>query len=54
MSTINRDAIEWVQDELESRDARIDELEEELELALEDNATLRAMLLRAKATLQVE
>ena len=46
--------MEWLKDELESLQAQRDELEEELERALEDNATLKAMILRIKATLQVE
>jgi len=41
MATITRDAIEWVKDELESRDEVISELEDELIAALEENAALK-------------
>jgi len=50
MPTITRKALEWIQDEVESKDAIIDTLEEELEAALEDNAALKAALNRAVAT----
>ncbi len=50
MATISRKAIQWMQDEVEYKDSRIDELEEELEAALEDNAALRAALNRAVTT----
>ena len=41
MPTITRTALLWIEDQLEVKDARIDDLEEELELALEENAALR-------------
>ena len=50
MPTISRKAIQWMQDEVEAKDSLIDELEEELEAALEDNMALRAALNRAVAT----
>ncbi len=49
MPTITKEALEWMQDEVESKDTIIDALEEELEAALEDNAALRAALNRAVA-----
>ena len=49
MPTITREAIEWFQEELESVTAQRDELEEELEAALEENATLKAHLQRLMA-----
>ncbi len=50
MPTITKAAIVWMQDEAEYKDSRIDELEEELEAALEENAALHAALNRAVAT----
>ena len=50
MATITKEALEWIQSEVESKDAQIDILEEELEAALDDNAALRAALNRAVAT----
>ena len=44
MPTISREAIEWMQDELESKSSQIDELEEELAEALEENKLLRAQV----------
>ena len=41
MPTITRAAIQWMQDESESKDEQIAELEEELEAALEENRALR-------------
>ena len=46
MTTISKEAIQWMQDEAESKDAQIAELEEELELALEENQELRSHLTR--------
>ncbi len=46
MPTITRSAIEWMQDQSEAKDARIDDLEEELELALEENAALKLEITR--------
>lgn len=42
MPTITREAIEWMQDELESVTAQRDELEDELAEVLEENQALRA------------
>ena len=42
MSTITKEALEWIQDELESKDEIITQLEEELIDALEENLALRA------------
>ena len=50
MPTITKEALLWMQDEVECKDAIIDELEEELEAALEDNKALKAALNRAVAT----
>jgi len=50
MPIVTREALQWVRDESEFKDARIDELEEELEAALEENAALKAALNRAVAT----
>jgi regulator of replication initiation timing len=44
MATISREAIEWMQDELESKTSQIDELEEELAEALEENKALRLQI----------
>ncbi len=46
MPTITRSAIEWMQDQSEAKDARIDDLEEELELALEENAAIKLEITR--------
>jgi len=46
MATITRDTIEWVKDELESRDEVISELEDELIAALEENAALKLHITR--------
>lgn len=45
MPTITRSALQWLQDELESKEAQVAELEEELEAALEDNAALKGQLI---------
>ena len=50
MPTISKEAIEWMQDEAEGKDAIIADLEEELEAALEEVAALKAALNRAMAT----
>ena len=44
MPTISRKAIEWMQEQSEVKDLRIDELEEELELALEENQNIKLQL----------
>ena len=54
MTTITKEALEWIQDEMESKDSIISDLEDELESALEDVAILRAQLARMAATLQTE
>lgn len=41
MPTITRTALQYIEDELEAKSAQIDELEEELAEALEENKTLR-------------
>ncbi len=50
MPYIDWDTIRRTSDLLESRDVVIGELEEELEAALEENAALRAALMREKTT----
>jgi hypothetical protein len=44
--TITRAAIQWMQDESESKDEQIAQLEEELQQALEDVRTLRLEITR--------
>ena len=44
MATISREAMESIRDELESKSSQIDELEEELAEALEENKLLRAQV----------
>ncbi len=46
MATISKEALQWMQDELESKDAQIDSLEEELSAALEDCASYKAQIAR--------
>ena len=46
MPTITRSAIEWMQEQSEVKDARIDELEEELEAALEERDQLRLQVIQ--------
>ena len=46
MATITRSAIEYMEEKYEAQESRIDELEEELELALEENANLRLEITR--------
>ena len=41
MPTITRAAIQWMQDELEAKEAQIDELEIELEASMDENQALR-------------
>ena len=41
MPTITVEAIQWMQEEMESVTSERDEVQEELELALEENAALR-------------
>ena len=53
MPTITKSALQWLQDELESKDATITDLESELEDALDEAEILRAELLRMRATLEV-
>jgi len=50
MPIVTKEALQWIQGESESKDIIIGELEEELESALEENAALRAALMRAKVT----
>lgn len=49
MPTITRAAIQWMQDELEAVTEQRDELEQELENALEENQSLRAQVNRLMA-----
>lgn len=44
MATISREAIQWMQDEMEAISAQRDELEEELAEALEENKALRLQI----------
>ena len=44
MPTITVEALQWMQEELESVTSERDEVQEELELALEENAGLRLEL----------
>ena len=44
MPTITRAALQYIEDQLEERDAQIDELEEELAEALDEVASLRARI----------
>lgn len=46
MATISKSALQWIQDEHESLQVQVDNLEEELELALEENAALRLEITR--------
>ena len=46
MATITKAAIQWMEDELEGKDALISELEEELEAALEEVEGLRIEITR--------
>ena len=46
MPTITRTALQYIEDQLEAKDARIDDLEEELEAALEENLELKAHISR--------
>ena len=46
MPTITKEAIEWMQDEHDSKDEIIAELEEELIEALEENAALKIEIQR--------
>ena len=48
MSTITKEALEWIQDQLESKDEINAQLEEELISALEENVILRAENLRLR------
>lgn len=61
MATITREALEWVQDQLENLQSQVDELEEELSAALDDGAakdeiiaSLKSQLAHMKATLQAD
>ena len=49
MPTITRSALQYIEDQLEERDAQIDELEEELAQALEENLELRLHISRLMA-----
>ncbi len=42
MATISKEAIQWMQDELETKDAIIDSLEDDLSDSMEENVSLRA------------
>ena len=46
MATVSLRTLQWIQDEVESKDALINDLEEELELALEENLELRNHITR--------
>ena len=46
MATITREALEWVQDQLENLQSQVDELEEELSAALEENSNLKIQITR--------
>ena len=46
MATITREALEWVQDQLESLQSQVDELEDELSDTLEENAALKLQITR--------
>ena len=52
MPTITRAALQYIEDQLEERDAQIDELEEELAQALEDNAEKEELISALRATIQ--
>ena len=54
MSTITKEALEWIQDELESKDEVITQLEEELIDALEENVALKAEVLRLRERLKTD
>ena len=46
MPTVTLRTLQWIQDEVESKEAQISELEHELELALEENLELKAHISR--------
>ena len=46
MATVSLRTLQWIQDEVESKDAIISDLEEELESALEENLELKAHITR--------
>ena len=52
MPTITRSALQYIEDQLEERDAQIDELEEELAQALEENAEKDELIAALRATIQ--
>ena len=52
MPTITRSALQYIEDQLEERDAQIDELEEELSQALEENAEKEELISALRATIQ--
>ena len=52
MPTITRSALQYIEDQLEERDAQIDELEEELAQALEENAEKEELISALRATIQ--
>ena len=52
MPTITRSAVQYIEDQLEERDAQIDELEEELAQALEENAEKEELISALRATIQ--
>ena len=49
MPVITREALEWLQEELDTVTSQRDELEEELAEALEENASLKAQIQRMMA-----
>lgn len=54
MSTITKEALEWIQDELESKDEVITQLEEELIEALEENVALKAAVFRLRERVKTD
>ena len=49
MATISKSALHYIEDQLESKDALITDLEEELEAALEENLELKTHISRLMA-----
>ena len=46
MATISKEALQWLQDELETKEGIIDSLEDELSAALQDVESLKARILQ--------
>ena len=46
MATISLEAMQWIQDEFDNLHAQVDELEEELSEALEENESLKLQITR--------